>query len=123
MLPDEITKISTFHRQKLKKAVITISLAEDYEINDSGCYKVRRLEDNLFNEYLPKGFKSDGVITYQWNQNREHNLKGQYNFFYTISQNAINVASMIIYLIILLTVGVAGELLSDLVKVLVGWNL
>lgn len=123
MLPDEITKISTFHRQKLNKAVITISLAEDYEINDGGCYKVRRLEDNLFNNYLPKGFKNDSIITYQWNQNREYNLKGQFNFFYSISQNTINVASMIIYIIILLAVGVAGELLSDVVKILVGWNL
>ena len=122
MLPDEITKISTFHRQKLKKAVITISISEDYEINDSSCYKIRRLEDNLFNEYLPKGFKSDSVITYQWNQNRDYNLKGQFNFFYNVYQNKINVASMIIYLIILLAIGVAGELLSDLVKILVGWN-
>lgn len=123
MLPDEITKISTFYRQKLKKAVITISISEDYEINDSNCYKIRRLEENLFNEYLPKGYKSDNVITYQWNQSRDYNLKGQFNFFYNIFQNKINVASMILYLIILLTIGVAGELLSDVVKILVGWNI
>jgi hypothetical protein len=30
---------------------------------------------------------------------------------------------MLIYLIILLAIGVAGELLSDVVKILVGWNL
>ena len=35
-LPDEITKIGAFHRQKLNKAVITLSIDENYELNDAG---------------------------------------------------------------------------------------
>ena len=63
LLPEAITRIGAFHRQKLKKAVITLSVAEDYEINDSGCYRIRRLEENLYNSYLPKKYANDDVIT------------------------------------------------------------
>ena len=75
LLPEEITRIGMFHRQKLKKAVITISIDENYELNDSGCYRTHRLEENLYEDYLPKDYNREDVITYQWNQNREYNLK------------------------------------------------
>ena len=41
LLPKEINSIGAFHRQKLKKAVVTISIADDYEINDMSCYRIR----------------------------------------------------------------------------------
>ena len=41
-LPEEITRIGAFHRQKLKKAVISLSVDENYELNDSACYRIRR---------------------------------------------------------------------------------
>ena len=123
LLPDEITRIGAFHRQKLKKAVITLSIDEDYELNDAGCYRIRRLEENLYKDYLPKQYKSEDVITYQWNQSREDNLQGHFNFYYNISRNSISRGSMSLYIVLLLAIGVAGELLADLVKVLINWNL
>ena len=48
ILPEEITKIGAFHRQKLEKAVITLSLNDSYEVNDGSCYRIRRLEENLY---------------------------------------------------------------------------
>ena len=80
LLPTEITKIGAFHRQKLKKAVVTISVNESYELNDVSCYRVRRLEENLYKEFLPKNYKCENVISYQWNQNRDNNFKGCFNF-------------------------------------------
>ena len=53
LLPEEITRIGMFHRQKLSKAVITLSVDEKYELNDSNCYRIRRLEENLYRNYLP----------------------------------------------------------------------
>ena len=120
LLPEEITRIGAFHRQKLKKAVISISISEDYEFNDAGCYRISRLEKNLYKGYLPKDYNSDDVITYQWNQNREQNLQGQFNFYYSISKNHVSRASMMIYLVLLLAIGIIGNLLSDLVKMLLG---
>ena len=37
LLPKEINSIGAFHRQKLKKAVVTISISDNYEINDVSC--------------------------------------------------------------------------------------
>ena len=121
LLPEEITRIGAFHRQKLKKAVITLSIDEKYELNDSGCYRTHRLEENLYEDYLPKDYNREDVITYQWNQNREYNLQGQFNFYYTISKNSVSRGSMLLYIILLLTIGIFGDLLSELVQSFIGW--
>ena len=115
LLPEEITRIGAFHRQKLKKAVITLSIDESYELNDSSCYRIHRLEENLYEGYLPNEYKSDDVIAYQWQQNRENNLQGHFNFYYNITKNSVSKGSMSLYVILLLVVGVLGNLLADLV--------
>ena len=119
-LPEEITRVGSFHRQKLKKAVITISISEDYDINDEGCYRIRHLEDELYRDYLPKGYKPDDVISYQWHQNRESNLQGQFNFYYNITKNTVNGGSMTVYMILLMLLAVMGEILGDFAKTLLG---
>ena len=120
LLPEEITRIGSFHRQKLKKAAVSISIGEDYELNDAGCYRIRRLEKKLYQGYLPKDYDCEDVITYQWNQSREQNLRGQFNFYYSIAKNSVSRASMIVYLVLLLSIGIVGDLLSELVKFLLG---
>ena len=118
LLPEEITRIGMFHRQKLNKAAITISVDENYEINDAGCYRIRRLEENLYKKYLPKDYSCDDVISYQWNQNRENNFRGQFNFYYSITKDSISKGSMLLYMVLLLTVGVIGDILSNAVQAL-----
>lgn len=120
LLPEEITRVGMFHRQKLNKAAITLSVDENYELNDTGCYRIRRLEENLYENYLPKDYMREDVITYQWNQNRENNFQGQFNFYYSITKDSISRASMLLYMIVLLAVGVLGDLLSEAVKALFG---
>ena len=120
LLPEEITRIGAFHRQKLKKAVITLSIDENYELNDSGCYRIHRLEENLYEDYLPKEYNREDVITYQWNQSREDNLQGQFNFYYSITKNSVSRGSMFLYMILLLAVGVIGDFISEAVQALIG---
>ena len=120
LLPEEITRIGMFHRQKLSKAVITLSIDEKYELNDSNCYRIRRLEENLYKNYLPKNYRCDDVIMYQWNQRREENLQGQFNFYYSISRDSVSRGSMFLYMILLLAVGVFGDFISEAVQALVG---
>ena len=122
LLPEEITRIGAFHRQKLKKAVVTISIDENYEMNDTGCYRIRRLEEKLYDKYLPAKYKCEDVISYQWNQSREDNLQGHFNFYYNISKNSINGGSMTLYMVLLMIISVAGEMLADLVKNLLGMS-
>ena len=120
LLPEEVTRIGAFHRQKLKKAVITLSLHENYELNDSGCYRIRRLEENLYKEYLPGEYDTESVITYQWNQSREDNFQGQFNFYYSITRDSVSKGSMLLYMILLLSVGVLGDFVSEAVQALLG---
>ena len=120
LLPEEITRIGAFHRQKLKKAVITLSIDEKYELNDSGCYRIHRLEEKLYEDYLPKEYDREDVITYHWNQNREHNFQGQFNFYYNITKNSISVGSMTVYMILLMLLAVMGEILGDFAKTWLG---
>ena len=119
LLPEEITRIGIFHRQKLKKAVITLSIDESYELNDGGCYRIRRLEENLYKDYLPKCYKFEYVNTYQWNQNRENNQQGQFNFYYNLSKDSISKSSMFIYMVLLLSVGIFGDFLAEIAKSLI----
>ena len=120
LLPEEITRIGMFHRQKLNKTAITISIDENYELNDSGCYRIRRLEENLYKTYLPSDYQSEDVITYQWNQSREDNFQGQFNFYYSITRDSVSKGSMLLYMILLLTVNVIGDVISNSVQALIG---
>ena len=120
LLPEEITRVGSFHRQKLKKAVITISISEDYDINDEGCYRIRHFEEELYGEYIPKNYDTDDVISYQWHQNRESNLQGQFNFYYNITKDTISGGSMTIYMILLMLLAVMGEILGDFAKTWLG---
>ena len=120
LLPEEITRIGAFHRQKLQKAVVTIAVHEDYEINDLGCYRIHRLEEKLYDSYLPQGYNTDDVITYQWHQTREDNQQGQFNFYYNIAKESIKDSSMFFYMVVLMLLAVMGEILGDFAKTLLG---
>ena len=119
-LPEEITRVGSFHRQKIKKAVITISVSEDYDINDEGCYRIRHIEEELYGKYIPPKYKTDDVISYQWHQNRESNMQGQFNFYYNITKNSISAVSMTVYMILLMLLAVMGEILGDFAKTWLG---
>ena len=122
LLPEEITRVGAFHRQKMKKAVITLSIDESYELNDGGCYRIRRLEENLYSAYLPKSYPCENAITYQWQQTRDDNLQGHFNFYYSITKNAVSRSSMCLYMLLLLAITVAGEIVASLVQALIGLN-
>ena len=116
LLPKEINSVGAFHRQKLKKAVVTISIADDYEINDVACYRIRRLEEDLYKNFLPSSFNNKNLVTYQWQQSREVNLKGHFNFYFSISHNSISSGSVLIYILIIILLNAMGSGLWDMIK-------
>ena len=118
LLPKEINSIGAFHRQKLKKAVVTISIADDYEINDMSCYRIRRLEEDLYKNFLPSDYKGEDAVTYQWQQTRETNLKGHFNFYLNISRDAISRGSVVLYLIIIIFLDVVGGMTWDAIQMI-----
>ena len=76
------------------------------------------MEENLYDSYLPADYEIEDVIIYQWNQNRNDNYQGQFNFYYSITHNAVSKGSMFLYMILLLTVGVIGDAISNAVQAL-----
>ena len=115
-LPPEINKKGAFHRQKLKKAVVSVSINENYEINDSNCFQIRRLEEELYKDYVPKDFRCEDVITYQWKESRaDEKIRGKFNFYLNIARNSVSSASMIVYFLLVLIIGAGGNFLADLI--------
>ena len=114
-LPAEITKIGSFHRQKLNKAVVTLSVDEAYELNDSACNHIRRLEEHLYQGYLPKDCKCANMITYQWNQDREYSEQGHFHFYHNLSRNSISRGSMLIYLVLVTAISCLGSFFANII--------
>ena len=82
-------------------------------MNDSGCYRIHRLEEELYEDYLPKDYNINDVIIYQWHQNREDNLQGQFNFYYNITKDSVSKGSMSLYMTLLLLIGLFGDLVAN----------
>lgn len=123
LLPAEINKKGVYHRQKLKKAVISISINEAYEVGDSNCFRVRRLEEDLYKNFVPKDFKRENVITYQWKESRDEHLRGHFNFYFNLARNLVSAGSIVIYVILILIFGIIGDASWDLIKLLFNINL
>ena len=120
LLPPEINEIKDLQEQRIRKALVTISLGDEYDINDSTCYRIRRLEAELNRGYAPQGYDCSDAITYQWAEERDHNMKAHYNFYFTMEHNEISKISMLVYLLLVLLIGAMGDTIYDLFKLLFG---
>ena len=99
--------------------MVTISINEEYELNDSNCYRIRRLEEDLYKNYAPPGYTCSDAITYQWVEERDANMKAHYNFYFDIVYSKISQNSVVLYLLIILITAVLGSALYDLIKIII----
>ena len=120
LLPSEINEIEVLQEQRIRKALVTISLADEYEMNESTCYRIRRLEADLNRDYAPQGYDCSDAITYHWVEERTFDMKAHYNFYFTMEHNSISKLSVFMYLLIILLCGAFGSALYDLVKTVAG---
>ena len=120
LLPSEINEIEDLQEQRIRKALVTISLGDEYEMNDSTCYRIRRLEAELNRGYAPFGYDCLDAITYQWVEERDSNMKAHYNFYFTMEHNEISKMSMFVYLFMVLLMGALGGAIYDLFKLMFG---
>ena len=119
-LPDTITKQGEFHRQKLDKAILSVSIHEDYRVNEANCYRIQRMEENLYKDFAPDGYDCGSAITYIWRETREDNKRGQFSFYINLSNEVVSTSSMAIYMILLLIFGAGGNALWTLISYLLG---
>ena len=120
LLPPEINEIEDLQEQRIRKALVTISLGDEYEMNDSTCYRIRRLEADLNRNYAPAGYDCTDAITYQWVEERDFNMKAHYNFYFTMEHNEISKLSMFVYLLMVLIIGALGGAIYDVFRLLFG---
>ena len=118
LLPPEINEIEELHEQRIRKALVTISMGDEYEMNESACYRIRRLEAELNHNYAPNGYDCHDAITYQWVEERDYNMKAHYNFYFTMEHNSISKLSMLLYLLIVFCCGALGSAVYDLFKLI-----
>ena len=116
LLPSEINEIKELQEQRIRKALVTISLGDEYEMNDSTCYRIRRLEAELNRGYAPEGYDCSDAITYQWVEERDSDMKSHYNFYFTMEHSKISKSSIFFYIIIVLIIGVTDGIIYDLFK-------
>lgn len=114
LLPPEISNIETLHQQNLRKALVSISIDENYELNDFSCYKIRHLESRLYDGYAPHGFDCNLSINYQWKEEREADMKAHFNFYFDISRSTVSKKSLTLYFIIVLASSLVGNTLYGL---------
>ena len=74
----------------------------------------------MYKNYLPSDYGCEDIITYQWNQSRDHNFQGQFNFYYGITKNSISRGSMLLYMILLVALDVLGGFVFQAVQSLIG---
>ena len=120
LLPPEINEIEVLNEQRIRKALVTISLGDEYEMNESSCYRIRRLEAELNRNYAPEGYDCTDAITYQWVEERDFKMKAHYNFYFTMEHNEISKLSMLVYLFTVLFTGALGGAIYDLFKLIFG---
>ena len=120
LLPHEINKIDVLHEQRIRKALVTIALDEEYEINESACYRIRRLEVELNKNYAPKDYDCTDAIIYQWVEERDSNMKAHYNFYFTMEHHKVSKFSMFVYLFMVLLIGALGGAIYDLFRLMFG---
>ena len=118
-LPWEVRRISNISNQNIDKVVITISVNGKYDIDDNKCYKVRQLEGELYQDYVPKKFDCNNVISYSWRDE----LRKHYNFNFKISREFISKKGLLKYAVIVIVLSAIGSALwsgvgevSDMLK-------
>ena len=78
------------------------------------------LEQELYRDYAPPAFDCGDAITYEWNESREKNLYGHFNFYFGIVREMISKSSLTVYLVLLFVVSLLGNVLWELLAPLLG---
>lgn len=114
-LPFEIRKIFPESKQNVQKVITSLSANEKYIVDDSACYKIRHLEVDLYENYVPEIFSCSETITYQWLMT---NPKSHYNFNIKIDYSCIMWKSFLLYSFLFIIFSFLGNFLWELFKLI-----
>ena len=101
--------------QQIQKIILTLSVNHEYAIDDANCYKIRKLEYDLFHKYVPSFFDCNDTISYQWIDDR-HNK--HYNFFVKLETKKILYKSILLYALLVILLSFLGNFLWKLLTMI-----
>ncbi|MFT4145382.1 MAG: hypothetical protein QM644_13090 [Mobilitalea sp.] len=81
---------------------------DNIKMDTQGYYKIRKLENDLYNEYKPKDYDDKNTVVYQW-----HNNQNNYNINIDAELKKINNFSLMIYIIIIIIINIISNLIWD----------
>lgn len=113
-LPKNIIHIDMIGKQNIKKIIISMSLNYIYEIDRESCYKIRKLEKELYKNYVPTDFSCDDIATYQWLIENKTRYNFNFKFYYT----KLDKKSLCIYALIVIILSCSGSALFELISYL-----
>lgn len=96
----------------IRKILVVMAISRKYFIDDQECYKVRLLERDLYNSYVPNKFDCGNSIVYQW----EKKQMDKCTFSFKITSEGISKKSLIMYILILVAVSLTTNALWDGIK-------
>lgn len=109
-LPFEVRNIFPKSGVQVLKIISIFYADEKYTIDDSLCYKIRNLEHDLFDSYMPNDFSCTNIIVYQWIiENKLH-----YNFNIKIEHSRIIWISLLVYALLIIFFNFVSNILWEL---------
>ena len=117
------------NNHRINKIITSVSVPNDYSIDYSKCYKIRKLEKHLLDLYTPLSFNYDNVLSYQWlteknlnSKNTAKKISDHYYFFIKMSQKTYRLPRVIVYSFIVVIMSGIGSALWPLISRFLGWN-
>ena len=115
-LPEIIKRYLSDNNHKIKKIITSISIPKDMDIDDSKCYKIRKLENISLSKYIPCSFRSEDTLAFQWlSENKEH-----YYSYFKMNKKSYKFIRVIVYVLIVIMLSCFGSALWQLFANLFG---
>lgn len=114
VLPFEIRTQFSQSSQHLDRVIATLSANEQYVIEDLDCYKIRYLETNLYQNYVPNNFSCENVISYQWVKSK----RNSYIINTKLDSYRIMWTSLSLYALLVILFTIIGNILWKLLTLL-----
>lgn len=111
-LPIEVRQMLSTGEEPIIKAHFFLSSNDEIDINNNVCENIRPLENDLFEEYIPKTFKTQNALVYQWVKKPSKYL----SFSFKCSTSKIQILSLSIYCIIVVFLAIVANILWELLK-------
>lgn len=111
-LPLKVRQMFSLKKQCINKVIFFLTSVDKINISNNICENIRPLEYNLLESYIPQAFKTSNPYVYQWMK-----FPSKYfSFSFECSTHRIQLLSLLLYSLIIITLAISGNILWELLK-------